>query len=663
MPLKRCKGRKLPGILTLLVIFSISLAVVALSPAVSASINVTASVDPEPPDFITLGDTARVTLNVSTTSSDTERLPIDVMHIIDISSSMADDNKLSDAKDAAIAFNGFFGSVDRIGVVSYSATASVIESLGSESEDSAIKTQLNADATEYTNIGDAIAEATAHNEILSSGDQSVKVELLLTDGRANRPNGLVDYYECPADVEYAIDKAWEAAYNDTIIFTIGLGPDVNETMLQHIADITGGEYYYAANGSDLQTIYEAIWNEITAIANQMHVYYVLSDDVVYAGNATIAPNEITGNTLRWDIESLTSATPWTVSFDVLPTEGGDEVPINLGLGSSAVIYGIGADTTGKVTGGGCWILSPEDPAEKVTFGFVAQLKTLEEPSGNLEFQDHATGMNLHSESIDYFTATGNTATFSGTARVNGTSGYNFTFTVVKTSEDTFEIWINITGETFTYSANGTLGGGNIKIHAPTGSEGFPELRVNVNRPPVAIATANPSEAVIYEEITFDGSESSDPDNDNITYGWDFDDGYTATGEMEVDHFFRDGSETGWTYTATLTVTDEHGAPSDPTAVDVTIFGNMLLRTPMGRYIGQPVGIKTGFNCSNVTHSVTVTVDGVETWSKDGLTSNVTSITWVPLSSGNHTITVCAYNETVELYNETKDIAIYIKGVE
>jgi hypothetical protein len=147
-----------------------------------------------------------------------------------------------------------------------------------------------------------------------------------------------------------------------------------------------------------------------------------------------------------------------------------------------------ANTPGKVTGGGqilgqdpifsplgdllsapAIIASAAGPTAKATFGFVAKCC---EPSGNLDYTDHAMDVRIKAQSIDgFFISTGvcgsNThATFTGTAQVirsTGTTTEPFTVEVDDCSEpgiaDTFGI------RTTTYS-NGpsTLIGGNIQIH-------------------------------------------------------------------------------------------------------------------------------------------------------------------------------------------------------
>lgn len=76
--------------------------------------------------------------------------------------------------------------------------------------------------------------------------------------------------------------------------------------------------------------------------------------------------------------------------------------------------------------------------------------------------------------------------------------------------------------------------------------------INVNTPPVA--DAGPSLIVcVKDAIEFDGSKSFDPDNDKLTYSWDFGDGQTAKGP-KVTHAYKDIG----VYKVVLTVTDDSG---------------------------------------------------------------------------------------------------------
>jgi len=68
-------------------------------------------------------------------------------------------------------------------------------------------------------------------------------------------------------------------------------------------------------------------------------------------------------------------------------------------------------------------------------------------------------------------------------------------------------------------------------------------------------------------VTFDGSASTDPDGDALTYSWNFGDGATSS-DMKPSHTYAATGD----YDVSLRVTDARGAQSDPstTTADVTI---------------------------------------------------------------------------------------------
>jgi hypothetical protein len=112
-----------------------------------------------------------------------------------------------------------------------------------------------------------------------------------------------------------------------------------------------------------------------------------------------------------------------------------------------------------VTGGGQVNVS----GGKGNFGFNAKRDTTGGPiTGQLEYQNHVSGSNVHSVSITTLSFAGNSATFSGSCTQNG-------------SPCTFSVYCEDNGEPgstdkFTISINsgppqgGTLDKGNIQIH-------------------------------------------------------------------------------------------------------------------------------------------------------------------------------------------------------
>jgi glucose/arabinose dehydrogenase/PKD repeat protein len=105
-----------------------------------------------------------------------------------------------------------------------------------------------------------------------------------------------------------------------------------------------------------------------------------------------------------------------------------------------------------------------------------------------------------------------------------------------------------------------------------------------NQPPIAVATANPTSGPAPLTVAFDGSTSSDPDGDALTYAWDldgdgaFDDATTGTASYTY-------TEPG-TYTATLRVTDPSGASATSS---VTISAG---NTPPTALIDTPTAATT-----------------------------------------------------------------------
>lgn len=86
-----------------------------------------------------------------------------------------------------------------------------------------------------------------------------------------------------------------------------------------------------------------------------------------------------------------------------------------------------------------------------------------------------------------------------------------------------------------------------------------------NQEPSASFSANPTSGNASLEVTFDASNSSDPDGSIISYEWDFDDGSTGSGETASHTYDSAGN-----YTAELTVTDNDGATDSTTkSIDVS----------------------------------------------------------------------------------------------
>jgi PKD repeat protein len=115
-----------------------------------------------------------------------------------------------------------------------------------------------------------------------------------------------------------------------------------------------------------------------------------------------------------------------------------------------------------------------------------------------------------------------------------------------------------------------------------GDDGRSEVE---NHPPVARAEAETT-AEAGALIAFDGTKSTDPDGDELTYAWDFGDDETTDG-AEVSHIYNGGG----VFSVSLTVTDPLGL-SDTATLQITITDNAapvaVIDAPTSAAIGANV---------------------------------------------------------------------------
>jgi Flp pilus assembly protein TadG len=199
----------------------------------------------------------------------------DIMIILDRSGTMDDDTvdpnvpqPITTTQNAANAFVDYVAGnslvSDRIGLVSYSTTATLNNPLGRNFAQ--VKTRISSlKADGYTNIGQSIQYA---NSALIQGAQArtYRTEILLSDGMANRPGTGMPTNSTA--IQFALSNARSAANSHIKIYTISLGDQTDLNLMNSIANLTGGKHYHAPTAADLNAIFDEIAERIpTALIN------------------------------------------------------------------------------------------------------------------------------------------------------------------------------------------------------------------------------------------------------------------------------------------------------------------------------------------------------------------------------------------------------------
>lgn len=157
---------------------------------------------------------------------------------------------------------------------------------------------------------------------LDQREGAIKVIIFLTDG--------VGDYTSPNDPTSPISAAIR---NNYIVYTIGLGDKIDESILTEIADVTGGRYIHAKDAESLISVFEEIRNDIAKIAppKKVRLVEVLPEYIDLIDNFTKTPSNppsmIDGFTrIEWDIGDMKIGETWEVSFNV--TLNSSKIPMD-----------------------------------------------------------------------------------------------------------------------------------------------------------------------------------------------------------------------------------------------------------------------------------------------------------------------------------------------
>ncbi|MCB9682936.1 MAG: VWA domain-containing protein [Alphaproteobacteria bacterium] len=232
-----------------------------------------------------------VTITPPAAASQTARRDVDLQLVLDVSGSMADAGKLSQAKRSAHYLIDHLAPNDRLGLVTFSDAARRLAPLATPED----RTRLHAAvdtlfAAGGTNLYDGVQTALGSRSQVRDG--AIGRIVVLSDGHANV--GRTD----PGDLA-ALAAAGQVA--GTTVSTVGLGLEFNEDLLGAMADAGGGSYAFIGDAADLAATFADELTSASAVAARSAVLDLR------------LPPGVTGvEVLGWP--ATRTATGWTVGL-------------------------------------------------------------------------------------------------------------------------------------------------------------------------------------------------------------------------------------------------------------------------------------------------------------------------------------------------------------
>jgi uncharacterized membrane protein len=167
-----------------------------------------------------------------------EKPSLAMMLVIDKSGSMGGE-KIELAKDAARAAVELLGPRDSIGVIAFDGAAYTVSRLRSTANTGQIADAIGTiEASGGTNMYPAMAEAL---QALRAATAKLKHVILMTDGVSS-----------PGDFQGA---ASEMAANRISLSTVALGQGASEDLLEELAQIGGGRYYFCDSPASVPQVF------------------------------------------------------------------------------------------------------------------------------------------------------------------------------------------------------------------------------------------------------------------------------------------------------------------------------------------------------------------------------------------------------------------------
>jgi Ca-activated chloride channel family protein len=217
-----------------------------------------------------------------------------VMLVIDVSGSMvANDLKptrMAAAQRAALSFVDALPEDAQIGVVAFSSDANVVAPLTYDHD--TVKRAINRlSANGGTAIGDGLNAALDQLKNVASDDSGERPPMrvvLLSDGQSNLGTPPIQAAQRASREGVEVDTVGIGVRGARVLINGRQDVGLDESTLQQVAQAAGGNYYYADDSKNLETIYQNlgsqvrwVWEhtEITPLVSALGVIFLLGASV------------------------------------------------------------------------------------------------------------------------------------------------------------------------------------------------------------------------------------------------------------------------------------------------------------------------------------------------------------------------------------------------
>jgi len=181
-----------------------------------------------------------------------DRKAANVAIVVDTSGSMNDERKLTQAREGLQVFLRQFSPRDRVGLVTFSATAYTVVPIGE------VRTNRFALQSTVANLtaagGTAVYDATARGvDLVAALHDSTRINavVVLTDGEDN------ESHLTARELEIRLEQRAEDQEQNIRVFTIAYGGHANKDVLESIATGSGGQAY-EGNPKQIAEVYREI---------------------------------------------------------------------------------------------------------------------------------------------------------------------------------------------------------------------------------------------------------------------------------------------------------------------------------------------------------------------------------------------------------------------